>query len=131
MSTVETLPETTFTCHICGKTETPSRWCTSVRNRLVAFSICFTCDHWTQKIGIRSRPNVARIQGTHYTIAPEVELDRAGRPIPKSFRGYGGAKFVIKFNDGRVVTTTNLWCQGDIPREFREVLPDNATFLED
>jgi hypothetical protein len=70
---------------------------------------------------------VVRINGEHYVIGSE--------NAPGSFRGFGGRKFVIKFIDGnhkdKIVTTTNLWCQGDIPEELRHILKDNAIFLKD
>lgn len=67
---------------------------------------------------------VAVIDGEHYVIAPEDEN--------RSFwsaRGFGGRKFVIRFFDGREVTTTNLWHQGTIPPKFRDQMPDNAEFV--
>ncbi|MCM2285790.1 MAG: hypothetical protein NDI81_13470 [Desulfobacula sp.] len=44
-------------------------------------------------------------------------------------RGFGGKRFVINFNDGRTVETCNLWFQGEISRQFRARLPDNARFI--
>jgi len=38
---------------------------------------------------------------------------------------------VIKFRDGRSVTSTNLWCQGTIPLQYRDELPDNAEFVKE
>lgn len=43
-----------------------------------------------------------------------------------SFRGFGGAPWIIEFFDGRVVHTTNLWCNGTIPSELG--VQDNAKF---
>lgn len=42
-------------------------------------------------------------------------------------KGFGGQPWLIRFHDGRTVTTVSLWCLGDIPAEWREQLPDNAT----
>lgn len=56
-------------------------------------------------------------KGCHYWIGDEnVEC----------CRGFGGDKFVIRFKDGKEVTTTNLWYQGAIPKHFQKILPDNA-----
>ena len=49
---------------------------------------------------------------------------------PSSFRGYGGKKFIILFDNGGRIITTNLWHQGTIPKWFEEYLPDNAVFEE-
>jgi hypothetical protein len=59
------------------------------------------------------------IQGHHFRVGPE----KSG-----PFRGFGGTPFTIKFYDGRVVTTRNLWQQGEIDEAYREWLPDNAEF---
>lgn len=60
--------------------------------------------------------------GAHYRIGPE---DAQG------FRGFGGAAWIVRFYDGRVVRTTNLWHQGEIPPAWRGLLPDNATLTSD
>ena len=44
-----------------------------------------------------------------------------------NFRGFGGKKYTILFNDGIKITTTNLWHNGKIPEEF--LVPDNAKFI--
>lgn len=42
------------------------------------------------------------------------------------FKGFGGAKTRITFNDGRVIECDNVWFQGDIPHRFWKLMPDNA-----
>jgi len=50
----------------------------------------------------------------------ESRLEESRRPKPGK----------IKFNDGREVYTTNLWCQGEIDcPEARAILQDNAVFI--
>jgi hypothetical protein len=58
------------------------------------------------------------VQGHHF---------RMGDPDSR-FKGYGGTPFTIKFFDGRTVVCRNLWSQGEIDQEYRELLPDNAEF---
>lgn len=58
------------------------------------------------------------IDGTHYVIESEND----------NFRGFGGARFQIEFNDGTKVITTNLWCQGEPKGYWRTQFPDNARF---
>ena len=59
------------------------------------------------------------IDGKCYRIAPE----HAG-----GFRGFGGRKFKIKFlATGKIVETTNLWHQGEIPAELN--VSNNAEFV--
>jgi hypothetical protein len=78
-----------------------------------------------QKLGASEiDPAIARVGGKHYAIGPERRGD-------KQLCGFGGAKFIIQFFDGRRVETMNLWHQGVIPEHFRIRLPDNAEFLPD
>lgn len=63
------------------------------------------------------------INGVKYYIDPD-ESDAAG------FKGFGGRKFKIRFNDGTEVTTRNLWHNGEVPDEWRDKLPDTAEFVK-
>jgi hypothetical protein len=110
-------------CKRCGKRD-PRRFMTSVEHELEQKKLCFTCDFWVGHIERKNQPEVVIVHGTHYRIGKE-------HPNTGNFmRGFSGSRFVIKFNDGRVVESTNLWCQGTIPGEFRKELPDNAAFLQ-
>lgn len=81
---------------------------------------CFECSLWRERLPLVGRPDVAIIDGTFYTIGDEDSKD--------PFRGFGGDKFVIKFKNGKEVTTTNLWCGGDISKYWRTRFPNNADF---
>lgn len=107
-------------CVICGKEIEKSSYC----NDILCSSECFSEHHWRGKEEerIKENPRTARIEGSHYYIGDEE--DKGG------FRGYGGSLFIIKFDDGRIIKTTNLWCQGTIPQHKRESLPNNAVFLK-
>ena len=80
----------------------------------------FECSLWRERLPLVGNPDVAIIDGTFYTIGDEND--------PSPFRGFGGDKFVIKFKDGREVTTTNLWCGGNISDAWKSQFPDNADF---
>lgn len=101
-------------CEVCGEdfesdSRLQKRFCDS------------ECSFWWVKIGVKDTPYVVRAKGFHYIIAEENEFT--------TFKGCGGARFNINFKDGRKVTTTNLWCQGPIPEFLKDVLPDNAEFV--
>jgi hypothetical protein len=85
---------------------------------------CFTCWFWNRRYEAHlARPDESFIvDGTAYMACP----DEPGN----GFKGFGGAEFRIKPNDGReVIISRNVWCQGDVAKNFRDVLPDNAVFL--
>lgn len=110
-------------CTECGEQE-DGNWMPSVALKLAEERLCHSCEFWISKIAIAARADVARIRGTHYIVGKETDSKRG-------FRGFGGAAFEIKFADGRQVSTSNLWCQGEIPERFRARLPDNAEFVAD
>lgn len=81
-------------------------------------------DFWERLLNedtLRPKHSVAIIDGHHYIIEDEFSTS--------SFRGFGGRKFQILFDDGYSVATTNLWYQGEIPQEFG--IKNNAKFKED
>jgi len=81
---------------------------------------CFECSLWRERLSRIGNPNTAIIDDTFYTIGDEND--------PSPFRGFGGDKFVIRFKDGREVTTTNLWCGGKISEYWKPKFPNNADF---
>jgi hypothetical protein len=93
-----------------------------ISKELIDGNICFSCYFWQKYVEIKDLPKIARIDGTHYVIEPD-------NPNA-AFKGFGGAEFKIKFHDGREVVTHNLWYQGEIPKHFRDELPDNAVFIQ-
>ena len=110
-------------CKECGK-EIEFHWIEDKNNRLKELQLCFTCDFWIEHIQRdKTVDNTFVINGWHYIVGREDKGDRY------EFRGCGGSKFVIKAHDGREITTTNLWVQGEIPQHFRTRLPDNAIFI--
>ena len=42
--------------------------------------------------------------------------------------GFGGAKFTIQMNDGRIIETNNLWYNGKVPEDRK--VKDNAKFVK-
>lgn len=80
---------------------------------------CYTKKFWTDIINNTPEEKRVVVKGNHYIIGNE-------NAITKGFDGY---PYTIQFNDGRVVKTTNLWNQGIIPEDFRNILKDNAKFI--
>lgn len=86
---------------------------------------------WAFEAELKKAPWLSiRIDGTHYHFLPENSYQKdTGR-----FKGFGGAHQHIQItegaNKGALLATDNLWCQGDIPKLFRDyLLKDNARFL--
>lgn len=110
-------------CTVCGKEFDPSY--NYSEKVMVEHQMCFTCNFWRKMLeqDKQSAPHeVVIVDGVHYIVGDENSTSH--------FRGFGGRKFDIQFNDGTLVTTTNLWCQGDISPEWRDKFPDNAKFVD-
>lgn len=109
----------TLKCKVCGKKIEKSRY----TNGVLCSAECFVTDYWNERVALRDTADSVRINGIQYFIDKENSKS--------SFRGFGGRKFIIEFFDGRVVTTTNLWHNGEIPDTHKSLLPDNARFIEE
>jgi hypothetical protein len=78
--------------------------------------------HWEQVIAAGLDPNTVIIGGRVYSYQPD---------NPGGLQGFGGHLFRLRRDDGRVVTTRNLWAGMTVPPVFRDRLSDNAVFLPD
>ena len=103
-------------CPTCGK---EIGTFVSDERSLIENGECFECSLWRKRLPLVGQPDIAIIDGTFYSIGDE---DAEGS------RGFGGDKFVINFKDGRKVTTTNLWCGGNISEFWKPRFPNNADF---
>lgn len=109
------------------------------RERLESAGICPTCDFWIEKWQLRDNENVVRIDGQHYMygnhlqdarVTQDTTLEQLAKSLPtKQGLGMGGQSVIIRFNDGRVVITNDLWHQGRIPKQFENALPNNAEMV--
>jgi hypothetical protein len=78
----------------------------------------------------RKPERVARIGGQHYVVGAEPTAQEMERNRQYGGLGHGGHEFKIRFNDGTVCITHNLWAQGPIHPEYLPILTDNARFLD-
>ena len=118
--------EPSLICCECGRRELPATWIEEVHDHLFELQMCFNCAFWFDWLEeFQQRPDKKFVvAGTAYTIchAPEKGLT--------TFRGFGGRNFKIRWPDGREAESGNLWCQGDVPKHWRERLPDTAEFVK-
>lgn len=71
---------------------------------------------------MQNRDNSVNIAGVQYRIG--------STPYPKKGYGFGGDHFRIKLlENGDIIDTADLWHQGTIPEEYRDILQDNAIFV--
>ena len=113
-----------FICKICGKEENTERWTNG--KELETHQMCQTCNHWREQHELdkteRGEYGYAIFNGVHYVLKPHIDAE--------VFRGFGGRKFTVMFNDGHETICDNMWCQGDIPEGYwREQMPDNVVYM--
>lgn len=124
---------TVVKCKICGKEQEIDNYCDEYKKELSDLQMCHKCAHWNMNHTLDMDPHHrpphtwAIINGKHYVLGPSNEKDNW-------MKGFGGAKFKIKFKDGTIKETDNLWHQGDITEahpHWREIMPDNAEFVKE
>jgi len=108
----------------CKECKAEIETCYSHRQELIERQMCFTCSFWYDYVLRKHDKNCVRIHKNHYVIGEEDDT-------PPEWRGFAGDKFIILFNDGRKVITTNFWHQGRIPCHFQDRLSDNAIFIRE
>ena len=101
-------------CCICGKEIEESFY----GNAILCSSNCYNEHFWQTTLD----DSAVIINQVCYHIGKENSTD--------PFRGFGGRKFKIQMNDGKIIETDNLWCGGDIPDSHRDRMPDNAKFID-
>lgn len=99
-------------CVICGKEIEKSEY----SSKVLCSSECFHIDFWRDCLD----DEAVIVNKICYHV---------GKEHSKSpFRGHSGAKFKIRMKEtGKVIETTNLWHNGEVPDEFYK--GDNAEFL--
>lgn len=110
-----------FTCEICGKKYETPRYFDEYKN--VCGADCFTKKYWQEIINEKEYHPI--INGVCYYL----NIDKPIEETTYGFLGFDGRRFKIKFNDGRIIETNNLWHNGDVPEWCRKDLPDNAEFV--
>lgn len=111
-------------CVECGKWDD---FCfhESTTRRLWEQQTCFNCDFWLEHARWATDPpakyagKIAVVGGRHWVVGARASGD-------KSLMGCGGREVTVRWHDGRVASTNNLWGQGTIPEHFRARLPDTA-----
>lgn len=102
----------TKTCFICGKEITGNHY--NSEGRFTCSNECFRTLYWNDVIAEKEKHIV--VNGTCALIEPDTK---------KGIAGCYGREFKFRnLTTGEIVTTHNLWIQGEIPASHRMWLPD-------
>ncbi len=97
------------------------------RNRAILeeHKMCFDCNCFREVCNIaKVDKNRMIIDGASWHVRPDAPGEY--------FQGMGGAEFRIKrFDSEEIITTRNLWHQGDIPEIWKEEIKNNAEFIRE
>jgi hypothetical protein len=123
-------------CTICGGETTLAEDAEQLKNnwdpfgtrqRCLAHRVCHTCSFWIEKVQLHKN-----LPGEFIVAAGKMfhlRTEKDGRLVDKKWwrgaLGHGGADWVVVIN-GERIKTNNLWSNGDIPKYFRDQLPDNC-----
>ena len=85
---------------------------------------CFNCNFWSSALEeMKTDNNFYVVDGSLCWDGGNGKTDMFG------YRGHGGYPFYILCNDGRKVTTDNLWHNGDVPQVWLDKFPNTAKFV--
>lgn len=110
-----------FTCATCQCIEDSAHWLNG--RDLLRLALCQECFLWTSRVKDRDSPGHVRMCHVLFLIADVEPRDASAR--------HTRVEHVVRFRDGRVVRTANLYFIGAIPKRFRAQLPDNAEWGDD
>jgi hypothetical protein len=103
-----------FECRSCKQWAWPTKEDTA--------GLCGTCAFWTARQRTLATPRSLVAKGCMYSIGNE--------DCKSSFRGFGGQAWLVRFNDGRLVYTSNLWYNGQVPALFADRIKDTGTLQD-
>jgi hypothetical protein len=90
---------------------------------------CSTCRFWLFMADEEATPgtvvaDLADGSRRHFYFNPAEPIVHTGNP--ELHLGFGGTPYRVRFFDGRVVDTNDLYGQGEIPARFHHLFPPNA-----
>jgi hypothetical protein len=116
-----------LSCRECGMPD-QARYMQPIRDQMLERELCFGCRLWLERI---EELHAGTADGSHVLVDQNWALhsfSSTGWGSPSSSKGYGGARWVVRLNEGaQEFKTDSLWCGGTVPEWFRERLPQSGT----
>ena len=118
-------------CPICGRVDDPEEYISSrIKEIMEEKKCCFHCAFWYRihYMDPDEETIPVVVNHTHWSF-PSKEPVHYQKSHGWSYRPIPTMNYIL-FDDGRVAETNQLWHQGNIPEPFRELLPNNAVFID-
>ena len=121
-----------ITCPICGRVDDPEEYINSpIRKIMEEKEVCFHCSFW---YNIHKRDHIKDpsttpvvVNHSHWSY-PSLEPVHSSKSYGWTYRPVPTMHYIL-FEDGRIAETNQLWHQGEIPKQFRQLIPNNAVFI--
>ncbi|WP_299076292.1 hypothetical protein [uncultured Paraglaciecola sp.] len=110
-------------CSHCGKRDYPINYGGSSKALMDKYDACFNCGFWFGVVEEKSSHVI--VDGVARFACPYVEN------ADKRMLGHGGDVWTFKMHDGEVIKSNNVWHRGDVPDNFKDLLPDNAVIVKE
>lgn len=120
------------TCTICGREDDPQDYINSpIKKLMIENHCCFHCAYWFNrpKENINGDLVPVIVNGQHWSFRKGESSPYAKVSFNKSIP-IGEYRYIL-FEDGRLITVTQLRFQGNIPEYFEKILPNNAVFISE
>ena len=119
-------------CTICSRIDDPEDYIDSPMKRLmIEKHCCFHCAYWFNRPNENIKGDLVPIivNGEHWTFRKNEGTAYLRMPLSK-YVPVGEYKYIL-LEDGQLITVTQLRFQGKIPTYFRDLLPNNAVFIDE
>lgn len=121
-----------ITCPICGRVDDPEEYINSpIRKIMEEKEVCFHCAFW---YNIHKRDHIKDpsttpvvVNHSHWSY-PSLEPVHSSKSHGWTYRPVPTMHYIL-FEDGRIAKTNQLWHQGEIPKPFRQLIPNNAVLI--
>lgn len=120
-----------ITCPICGRVDDYEEYINSpIRKIMEEKEVCFHCSFWYnihKRDHIKDPSTPVVVNHSHWSY-PSLEPVHSSKSYGWTYRPVPTMHYIL-FEDGRIAKTNQLWHQGEIPKPFRQLIPNNAVFI--
>lgn len=113
-------------CKYCGREDDMKKYINcSITQVMEQEGCCFNCAFWLNlKQSQEFNPNWVIIDGSSYIFHETKEKVNSF-----ALGGCGAVRYIKRLDTGKIYCSNDVWHQGTVPHQFKEMFPNNAVFL--